>query len=142
MKYSEIAWLAGVIDVVGSLGERRTPHSVLPMVSVHTRDDDLLNYLCRSTGVTRVEIKRDYAKQACTLHCQDLHIHVFSVSGRWQVIGARATSVLMTLRPYLRLQAGRADELIELGLAAPVKEATFTKMRTLGWRVPSKNLRR
>lgn len=132
----EVAYLAGILDVMASITTRRVGETLLPQVSVSTKDQRLLDWLGQRTGVRAFTTRRDFMRAGCSEHCAEKHQHVTSNSGRWSVSGAKATVVLAAVRPYLHLQAAEADLALSVGLAAPYKPATPAKMAALGWSLP------
>lgn len=134
---ADLAYIAGMIDTVALVSTRPYRDHRLPSVSVHMPVSPSLTYLAETTGVRLTIIRRDYVKAGCSQHCPEQHQHVYSVSGRWQVTGSRATIVLAAVRPYLKVQGAVADTTIELGLRVGRKPAIAEKMAGLGWPVPS-----
>lgn len=123
MDEREIAYLAGILDVMGNITTRRAGTTLLPQISVSTKDQRLLDWLGERTGVRAFTTRREFLRAGCNIHCKERHRHVLSESGRWSVSGAKATVVLAAVRPYLHLKA-------------PRKPATATKMSDLGWPLP------
>jgi hypothetical protein len=72
----------------------------------------------------------------CSDHCPDQHSDVSSVVGRWTVQGVRATIVLHTVAPYMRVQGRRARELVEVGRGVGYKTNVVNDMRARGWALP------
>lgn len=133
-----LAYMAGIVDVMGNLRLREVNHSgtLLPFVEVACPNILLLERLGEWTGSAVTKVRRDYRRNGCTKHCPEPHVHIQSSSGRWSVSGVRATVVLHGLLPYLELQADQASELLEAGLVAPRKPATIRKLAELGWVIP------
>lgn len=136
MEATDLAYLAGVIDVRGNITTRRAAGTLLPLTAVSTKETRLLEWLCSITDMRMVTTERAYARGGCALHCAEKHVHISSVSGRWSVTGAKATIVLAAVRPFLRLQADEADLALAVGLKAPHKPASLSKMAALGWPMP------
>jgi hypothetical protein len=84
---------------------------------------------------------RDYDRVGCGTHCTEPHLHVDSVTGRWQLVGYRATVVLANVLPYLVDRHDDAEALVVLGLAADHKTQTAAAMRRLGWADPTSLVR-
>lgn len=136
MDEQEVAYLAGVLDVMGSITTRRAGDTLLPQISVSTKDQRLLDWLGKRTDVRAFVTRRDFTRAGCSKHCAEKHQHVISESGRWSVSGAKATIVLAAVRPFLRLRTDEADIALTVGLRAPHKPATPRKMARLGWPLP------
>ena len=140
----ELAYLAGVLDtravvrirLVGGSGARQGVMSSLPYLALSCGDAELLDWLCRLTGVKSVVTTRTYDKHRCLEHCEESHDHVQSTSGRWSVSGSRATVLLSATLPYVRLQEDRWRKALQAGLSADRKEAVAQKMSALGWPLP------
>lgn len=136
--FQQLAYMAGVVDVMGSLRLRTVRHSQteLPFVGVSSPHLALLEWLGSLTGVKITRVSRDFTRDGCTIHCPEPHVHVVSQTGRWSVSGVRATVILAALLPYLQLQHQAARQLLDVGLRAPRKPATITKLADAGWPIP------
>lgn len=132
----ELAYFAGVIDVMGTMRVRDVRGTELPFVEVNCPNLPLLEWLADKTGTGVTKVRRDYKRNGCADHCPEPHVHIESSSGRWSVSGVRATVVLHNLLPYLQLQVETAMDVLAKGLWAPRKPATVTKMTELGWATP------
>jgi hypothetical protein len=135
---TDLAYLAGIIDSIGRLRIHESAEGTkLAHVGVSSPDLVLLDRCASLTGVRVTRVRRDYDRLGCSAHCAEPHLHVLSLTGRWQLVGARATIVLTALLPYL---VGRHDEAVEIldhcG-DAPQKRATARKMNALGWEIAS-----
>jgi hypothetical protein len=133
----ELAWFAGVVDVMGSVRLREVRgETLLPLLEINCPNLALLERLAALTGTSVTKVRRDYQRNGCTVHCPQAHVHIQSSSGRWSLSGARATVVLAALLPFLQLQQETVAELVAVGLRAPRKPATVAKMAALGWAAP------
>jgi hypothetical protein len=128
-----LAYIAGVIDVMGRISTRAVGDADLPQVAVSCSNEALLRWLGTLTGVRPFLTTRSYHRHACGTHCPTPHSEVTSVSGRWVVSGVKATVMLRALRPMLRLQAEDADAALLAAHEAHFKPATLRKMLALGW---------
>ena len=135
MTPADVAYAAAVIDTMGRITTRTVREAELPLLAVSCPNEPLLQWLGDLTGVRPFITKRSYSKHACAVHCPDPHQHIVSVSGRWSLSGAKATVLLLNVRPYLRFQLEAAQQAIDVGLSAGFKPATLEKMRALGWEV-------
>lgn len=134
---TEIAYVAGVLDVMGRFRVLETPGGTrLPSVHVSCPNMSVLQHLGDLTGITPIVTKRSYDKHRCTEHCDAAHQHILSESGRWSISGAKATIVLAAILPYVRLQKAEIEDMVRLGLDAPKKPKTPVKMAALGWPDP------
>jgi hypothetical protein len=133
-----IEYLAGILDANAIFRVRKTPGGTeLPAVFVHGLPMPIMEVLAEATGTKVTVVNRDYPRAPCSLHCEEQHVHVTSVSGRWSVTGAKATVLIAAVLPSLRVQKEQAAEVLDVGLAAPRKTTTFSKMATLGWPTPA-----
>jgi hypothetical protein len=133
----DLAYMAALIDTMGSLRIRSTPEGTrLPSVTVSSANARLLQILSEATGTNLIVISRNYDRRGCSEHCDGPHDHVDSTTSRWNITGARATVFLNALVPYMRIQTDEAEELLSIGLGAPRKAATAERMRDLGWSLP------
>lgn len=133
----DLAYLAGVIDTHATVRTRTLSNdTVLPMVAINCPNLPLLTYLSELTATKVISTRREYSKAGCVEHCPEKHQHIVSASGRWSLTGVKATVLLCAVHPYLRLQRYDTDQAIEVGLRAPHKPATLTKMLALGWPDP------
>lgn len=132
---AELAYVAGVLDAMGRVRVEPADSSgtLMPYVGISSANLGPLQHLARLTGVGVTMVRRDYMRVGCALHCAKRHRHVESVTGRWQLTGARARVVLVAVRPYLVALADEVDAVLDLTADAPSKAATTTKMRALGW---------
>jgi hypothetical protein len=134
MTETDLAYLAGLLDAVGRFRVHVTDDGThLAHVGISSPNLALLRWCARLTGVRVTNVRRDYDRLGCGEHCDEPHLHVESVTGRWQLVGARALVVLLETRPYLQTRGDEADAVIAATRAAPVKPATLRKMRSLGW---------
>jgi hypothetical protein len=133
MTPAELAYMAGVLDAVGRIRVRQTGASSLAVVAISSPNIPLLERIARSTGVRVVEVRRIYTRLGCSEHCDQPHLHVRSLTGRWELVGARAVVVLRSLQPYLVDLAEDAESVLAATGDAPSKPATLRKMAQLGW---------
>ena len=136
MEPVEIAYFAGVIDIRGKITTNRYGGTLLPFVGISSADRRVAVELGRVTGIKPVAVHRDYDRFGCDQHCTRKHVHVFSTTARWQVTGAKATIVLAAIQTYVRFQVEECEYALSVGLEAPFKAATITRMQTLGWPIP------
>jgi hypothetical protein len=134
-----IAYVAGILDTVGRFRVEITDEGTrLPHVGASSPNLPVLRYLAGLTGVTVTDVVRRYDRLGCGEHCTEPHLHVDSVTGRWQLVGYRATVVLAAVVPYLRgPETETAVALLDLGLGATHKPQTAAAMTRLGWPPPS-----
>lgn len=131
---ADIAWCAGVIDALGLVKTRSMETgSELAMVQVSTPMVDLTYKLAALTGVKVIGVHRQYNRLGCDEHCTEAHVQVFSDTGRWTLVGARALIFLEAVLPHIRTKRAEIQDAIAKGQAAPFKDATVAKMRRMGW---------
>lgn len=134
---TRLAYVAGILDALGRFRVHTSDEGTrLPHVGVSSPNLALLRDLADLTGVTVTNVVRDYNRVGCGEHCTAAHLHVDSITGRWQLVGHRATVVLAAVEPYLIGQHATAVDLVDLGLAAPHKRQTAAAMARLGWPTP------
>lgn len=132
-----LGYIAGILDANAIFRIRKTPGGTeLPCVAVHGLPLPIMKVLAEYTGTKVTMVTRDFSRQPCALHCEQKHSHVVSVSGRWSVTGARATVLIHAVLPHLQAQRVIATEVMAVGLSAPKKSTTYTKMAQLGWPIP------
>lgn len=136
MDESTLAYVAGAIDLLGLIRIRDAAGTPLPVVQMHGDHMHMLEFLGELTGTKAIVVRRSYTRAGCSIHCKEKHQHVVSVSGRWSLTGAKATVVLWNIRPYLRIQAEKADAAIAVGLRTNFKPGTLRRMTDLGWVIP------
>lgn len=130
----DIAWCAGVIDVLGLVKTRfMKTGSELAYVQVSTPFIDVTQRLAKLTGVKVVMVHRQYNRLGCDEHCTEAHIHVLSETARWTLVGARAIVFLEAILPFVHVKREDIKKALAKGQNAPMKEATFQKMHQLGW---------
>lgn len=133
----ELAYLAAVIDTRARIKTiDLSSGSVIPSLAISGPDVDLLQYLGDLTGMAAFMVRRTYLKHRCTEHCPERHEYVQSETARWSITGAKATIILAAVLPYMRFQRELAEEVLAIGLDAPHKKPTVTKMKRLGWPLP------
>lgn len=137
MKPAEKAYMAAVLDTLANFNIRTTPDGTeLPEITISTPNKDLHKYLREMTGGRAFSIVRSYHRAGCRVHCAEKHRQVKAKSLRWQITGARATMLLNDVVEYMHLKRDEAEELLNIGVGAPHKPATVSKMASLGWSVP------
>lgn len=137
MDQRTVAYVAGVVDLLGLIRIRYAEDTPLPVVQVHGKYMSTLEYLGELTGTKAIETRREYTRAGCAEHCKEKHMHITSTSGRWSVTGAKATVLLWNMQPYLRVKKDAADGALAVGLRTKFKQGTVDKMRQLGWEIPS-----
>lgn len=134
---AELSYMAAVIDVQGNIRVMETQGgTLLPRVMLSCPNLALLDYFGSMTGMKPILVKRSFDRHRCSIHCEEAHDHITSVTGRWSVSGAKATVMLAAIEPYIRFQKAETEEALKVGLAAPKKPATPAKMKALGWPIP------
>jgi hypothetical protein len=131
-----LAYVAGVVDLLGLIRIRDADGTPLPVVQLHGNHMSTFTYLGELTGTKAIAVRRSYSRAGCAEHCKEKHQHIVSVSGRWSLTGAKATIFLWNIRPYMRRQLDDATHAINVGFDTQFKPATLQKMRELGWDIP------
>lgn len=133
---ADLVYVAAVVDLLGHVTVRSMEGTDLPYIAISTRHVELLSDLGEMTGTKVLTTRRAYNQHRCREHCDEAHQHVESVSGRWQLTGAKATVLLAAIKPFIRFQKTDIEEALKVGLGAPKKPATPNKMKALGWPIP------
>ena len=137
MTPTELAYMAAIIDVMGSIRVRLVSSGTrLPSVTVSSPQGSVLGILAEHTGTGLITVKRDYDRRGCSEHCDEPHDHIDSNTSRWNITGAKATIFLGSIVDYMRIQQDAARSAFHLGLDAPKKPATLLKMIDIGWDIP------
>ena len=132
---ADLAYAAALIDSFAVLTTRRVGEAELPQVTIQGKVA-ALPWLAEVSGVKVIEVAKDYARHQCSEHCPDRHTRIESTTRRWQLTGARATVVLYSVEPYLRVQARTARGLVEVGQGLGFKTDVVNDMTRLGWTIP------
>lgn len=137
MNLEERVYMAALLDTMGNLNVRITAEGTeIPEITISTPNKQVHGYLQGMTGAKGFKIKRTYHRANCKDHCTEKHSSVTARSLRWQVTGARATMLLNEVVEHMRFKREEAEELLNLGINAPHKPYTITKMASLGWTIP------
>lgn len=133
-----IDYLAGILDANAIFRVRETPGGTeLACVAVHGLSEGVMEVLAKATGTKVTRVKRDYHQRPCVAHCSKKHRHVASTTLRWSVTGGKANVLIAAVLPSLRVQKDVAAAVLDVGLSAPRKSATYSKMADLGWPTPT-----
>lgn len=134
---TDLAYLAGVIDVMGRVWTRPSSNGRrLPLLEINAKQPDLMEWLGSLTGTEVITTSRDYMRLGCTEHCKEQHVHATSTSSRWSVTGAKATIVLFGIEPFSYLRRAEVEYALGLGLLAEMRAQTVRDMKSRGWAIP------
>lgn len=129
--------MAGLMDAVANFNIRKTSDGTeLPEITISTPNKQIHKYLREMTGGKAFMIVRSYHRANCRDHCTEKHAEVKAKSLRWQITGARATMLLNEIVEYMHFKREAAEELLNIGINSPHKQATVLKMASLGWGIP------
>jgi hypothetical protein len=155
---AEMAWMAGIIDVKGSLirkrnKTRRTPQVVL---YVQEKDERVARRLSGMTGTSpepRVGMTAEkFLRRGCAEHCLVPHVHVgdpehpwqMPESTRWALTGIAAAVVLTNLAPFMITYADYTGDVAEIvgnfaadGQGSGAVRRTLLRLSALGWQIPA-----
>lgn len=131
-----VAYVAGILDTMAVIRTRMAAGTELPYLALSGSNAAMLQLMADLTGTKAIVTRRSYARAGCAEHCKEKHQHIVSLSGRWSASGVKATVVLHSVLPYLRLQRAEAAAAVDVGLRTGFKPATVRKMADLGWDVP------
>lgn len=134
---SDLAYLAGVIDVMGRIWTRPSSNGRrLPLLEISANRPELMDWLSETTSTEVFTTSRDYMRMGCAEHCAESHVHSVSTSTRWSVTGAKATIVLFNIEPYAFLKRPEVEFALGLGMMAEMRAQTVRSMRAKGWTIP------
>lgn len=129
--------MAALVDNLAVLKTREVNGSELPVIALTTsRSPEAVQLLAASTASKVTEIVRNYRRKGCNQHCTRAHLHVDTTGYRWQVTGAKATIILHSLLPHMRVQTVLAGRLVVVGKTIGYSTSVVTRMRELGWPIP------
>jgi hypothetical protein len=156
MKLTDLAWMAGVLDLKGrvlykSNQHRRTRQLVL---AVETKELGIIRQLCQLTG-TKAEQQaakssKEWMRRSCTEHCPEAHVHVnddkwqLPAIARWTITGAGMVVVYENLKEYLTIDryaeaVAEADAFVALDSRGSAQVlGSLQRLRNMGWNLPSR----
>lgn len=129
----ELAYFAGMVDALAVIRSRQVGETTLIYLAISSSNFGILKEFARVTDIKVTTVNRKYDRVGCQAHCEEPHLHVESVTGRWSVSGIKATVMLRALLPYLRLKTPEARIMLETFGNAPYKLHVLQKMIDLGW---------
>lgn len=152
------AWMAGVIDLKGSVlrknnQTRRTAQLVL---YVRVKDERIALRLSAMTGTAPERHSKPMAeafmRRGCAEHCEAPHVHVNDTSPypwqmppttQWAVTGIAAAVVLANIAPYMCTYEDYAPVVAEIisnfaatGQGSGAVRKTLSRLSGRGWQVP------
>lgn len=156
---ADMAWMAGVIDVKGTLlrknnKTRRTPQVVLYL---NIKDRRIARRLSALTGTapeehTRSQLPEGFLRRNCAEHCVTPHVHVgdegypwqMPVTTRWAITGIAAAVVLANLAPFMNTYGDYAGDVAGIigsfaaeGQGSGAVRKTLLRLSSLGWQIPA-----
>ena len=133
---TDAAYIAGFVDGEGSIMLLQRKNSIRVRMTVSNTDRNVLDWLCQTVGVSNIQAHRkETAKHR--------------MAWQWDLNGDGVASLLVQIRPYLKVKAVQADLAIEAmeRLRDPVFKADHTwqdewkeQMRKLNKRGPRDTL--
>lgn len=155
MMTSDLAWMAGILDLRGRVlnknnALRRSRQLVL---CVDTGVPQVIRKLSQMTGtmpeVRDVKLFTEFNRRGCAEHCPEPHVHVLGGEGmmhpvgRWTVTGAAMDVVLTNLVPYLMVDRGYPEVIHQIRATVPLTGqgsaavlASVRRLFALGWNLP------
>lgn len=150
---AQLGWMAGIIDLKGKITRKRnkaraTQQIVLAVDSKHWQ---VIRELGRMTGTApemqKAPPKHDWYRRNCSEHCEEAHTLVegseWPSIGRWTITGASMATVLWNLRPFLRVENGLEEAMLEAfdqavltGQGSAQVLASLRRLKELGWDIP------
>ena len=150
----DLGWMAGVIDLKGRLVIKNNKMRVSRQIVllVESTEIPVIRRLARMTG-SQTEARpqsplKEWMRRACNDHCPEAHVHVEDTRNmppamRWQLTGASAAVVLMTLSPFLTVDKGFEEIVDEILSVTPLTGQGSTavlnslrRLNDLGWEMP------
>lgn len=155
----DMAWMAGVLDVKGTVLRKNNKTRKTPQVVLYLsiKDRRIAQRLSALTGTAPEEHMRSplpegFLRRNCAEHCTAPHVHVgdeeypwqMPVTTRWAVTGIAAAVVLVNLAPFMSTYADYAGDVAQIlgsfaaqgqGLGA-VRKALL-RLSSLGWQIPA-----
>jgi hypothetical protein len=150
---AQLAWMAGIVDLKGRIirknnKTRTTQQLVLFVESKHIQ---VIRGLGRMTGL-RAEMqtppqRTDWFRRNCNEHCDNAHVHVaaseWPAIGRWTITGAAMATVLHGIAPYMLVDRGWDEVMLEIydqatlkGQGSGMTLSALRRLRDLGWDIP------
>lgn len=154
---ADMAWMAGIIDVKGSVirkknKTRRTPQVVL---YIQEKDERIARRLSGMTGTApepRAAVSTErFLRRGCAEHCLVPHVHVgdpehpwqMPKSTRWALTGIAAAVVLANLAPFMITYDDYAGDVAGIvgnfaadGQGSGAVRRTLLRLSALGWQIP------
>lgn len=154
---ADMAWMAGVIDLKGSVirknnKTRKTPQIVL---YVQTKNERVAMRLAALTGTAPEQHAAPRAdafyRRGCSQHCPSPHVHVrddyqwsMPKMTRWTVTGIAAAVVLVNLAPFMSMSDAYTETVAEIvrdfaaeGQGSGMVRSALSRLSALGWQVPA-----
>lgn len=156
---TDIAWMAGVIDLRGKVVTKNNTMRATPpiILLVESKNHQVVEKLCKLTG-QRVEFHtekriREFVRRACDIHCPVPHVHVNDEGAgvmvpemkRWTITGAGIVVIMHSMLEYLTPQArdkyaeislGIIDNTPLVGQGSGMVNKTIRRLALLGWPIP------
>ncbi len=154
---TDLAWMAGVIDLKGRLSYKhngqRKEGSRQTVLHVDSREMPIIRKLSVMTG-TKAEARRTrslaaFSRRGCAEHCPEAHIHVQGNGAvdiettRWSITGAAAVTVLYNLGDFLQVDRdwdlvteGINRSLALQGQGSSAILSSLERLLNLGWTIP------
>jgi len=153
---AQLGWMAGIVDMKGRLiykvNKQRADGSRQICLSVDCKEIHIIRKLGSMTGTNPDMIKAQaipgFLRRGCNEHCPDSHIHVndevvMPRHARWTITGAGMVVVLNNLDPYLVIDRGYDDAVIQVieqtpmtGQGAHAVHRSLSRLKELGWDLP------
>lgn len=154
---TDMAWMAGVIDLKGTMlrkrnQSRRTTQFVL---YVQTKNERIAARLSALTGTAPEShtppTAEMFLRRNCAEHCVTPHVHVndgpypwqMPRTTRWALTGIAAAVVLANLAPFMSTCGDYAADVAEIvrdfaaeGQGSGAVRKTLARLSALGWQIP------
>lgn len=133
-------YVACILDNFGVFSIRTLANGTRqPVIAMHGKKPAVMGWLAEITNTKAVHVTKMSSRHVCTEHCPEAHGPIEFKSMRWQCTGMKATIVLHNVVPYMRERADEAEQVLDIGLLAPFKEAYVEWMAGAGWAIPNLN---
>lgn len=158
MPITEIAWMAGVIDLKGRLSVKGSVTRKFPLITlyVESKNEQVVKRLARNTALRpEAHMEKplsDFVRRNCDEHCPTPHVHVgnrdeltMPSTMRWTINGAGIVVIMHSILDFLteQNQAKYADisQAITAGIpltgqGSGMVLTSIRRLATMGWKLP------
>jgi len=159
MPITEIAWMAGVIDLKGRLSVKGSMTRKSPLITlyVESKNEQVVRRLAKNTSLKpEAQMEKplsEFIRRGCDVHCPAPHIHVSNTREnlampsmmRWTITGAGIAVIMHSMIGFLteENQAKYADvartildDVTLEGQGSGMVVTSIRRLATMGWPIP------